>query len=445
MKRVLIITYYWPPSGGSGVQRWLKMSKYLPENGWQPVIYTAEDAEYPVEDSSLEQDVASEAEIIRRPIVEPYTFYKRFLGMKKGEKVKAGFINEGVKKSGWKESLSVWLRGNLFIPDARCWWIKPSVRYLSRYLKEHPVDAMISTGPPHSMHLIAKALHKKFNIPWVADFRDPWTDIDFYKDLKLTRCADRKHHRLEHQVLTEATKVVTVGWDCAKGLKSHGAKYVTVITNGFDETFVETHGRASLQEHQQEHETLPFTMSHIGIVGANRNPETFWSAVADLVETFPETSLKPSIKIRLIGQVDNSVIKSIKRNNIEKYIEIIPYIPHNQVIAEQKKSDVLLLFVNNTPNAKGILTGKIFEYMASGRPILCIGPEDGDSARILNETQTGITIDFNDKERMKYVILDLMKKHQENQLVTKNSTAIEQYSRRNLTKKYAELLNGLIQ
>ena len=442
MKRVLIITYYWPPSGGSGVQRWLKMSKYLPENGWQPVIYTADDAEYPVEDASLEQDVTPEAEVIRRPIVEPYTFYKKFLGMKKGEKVKAGFINEGAKKIGWKENLSVWLRGNFFIPDARCWWVRPSVRYLSNYLKEHPVDAIISTGPPHSMHLIARALHKKFNIPWVADFRDPWTDIDFYKDLKLTRCADRKHHRLEHQVLTEATKVVTVGWDCAKGLESHGAKDVAVITNGYDDFSVETHGRASLHDDEREHETLPFTMSHIGIVGANRNPETLWSAIADIVETQNFVSLP--IRIRLIGQVDNSVVESIKRNRIEKNVEIIPYIPHNQVIAEQQKSDVLLLFVNNTPNAKGILTGKIFEYMASGRPILCIGPEDGDSARILNETQTGITVDFDDKEKMKSVILDFMNKHKENQLVTKHSELVEKYSRRNLTKEFVKILNEII-
>ena len=441
MKRVLIITYYWPPSGGSGVQRWLKMSKYLPENGWQPVIYTAEDAEYPVEDASLEQDVAPEAEIIRRPIVEPYTFYKKFLGMKKGEKVKAGFINEGAKKSGWKEKLSVWLRGNFFIPDARCWWVRPSVRYLKKYLKEHPVDAIISTGPPHSMHLIAKKLHKKYNIPWIADFRDPWTDIDFYKDLKLTRCADRKHHRLEHQVLTEATKVVTVGWNCARGLENHGAKDVVVITNGYDidTMIVETQNFVSLRKHQ----TLPFTMSHIGIIGENRNPEMFWQSIADIVETFPETSPNPSIKIRLIGQIDNSVIESIKRNKIEKYVEIIPYIPHNQVIAEQQKTDVLLLFVNNTPNAKGILTGKIFEYMASGRPILCIGPEDGDSARILNETKTGITVDFNDKEKMKSVILDLMIKHNDNQLITNNITAVEKYSRRNLTKEYVRLLSDI--
>ena len=423
MKRVLIITYYWPPSGGSGVQRWLKMSKYLPENGWQPVIYTAEDAEYPVEDQSLMNDVAPEAEVIRQPIVEPYTFYKKFLGIKKGEKVKAGFINDGAKKTGWKENLSVWLRGNLFIPDARCWWIRPSVRFLKRYLKEHPVDAIISTGPPHSMHLIAKELHKKFNIPWVADFRDPWTDIDFYKDLKLTRRSDRKHHRLERQVLSEATRVVTVGWDCAKGLENHGANNVAVITNGYD--FFDI----SNENYQK---TSILTMSHIGIIGANRNPEMFWEAISEL--DIP-------MKIRLIGQIDNSVIESIKRHNIENYVEIIPYIPHNQVIEEQQKSDVLLLFVNNTPNAKGILTGKLFEYIASDRPILSIGPENGDSARILNETQSGVTVDFNDKEKMKSVIRDFVEKYNDNQLITRHNEMVEKYSRRNLTKDFVKLLN----
>ena len=434
MKRVLIITYYWPPSGGSGVQRWLKMSKYLPENGWQPVIYTADNAEYPVEDASLEKDVPLEAEVLRRPIVEPYAFYKKFLGIKKGEKVKAGFINEGAKKSGWKENLSVWLRGNLFIPDARCWWIKPSIKYLTKYLKEHPVDAIISTGPPHSMHLIASALHKKLNIPWVADFRDPWTDIDFYKDLKLTCFADRKHHRLEHKVLTEATKVVTVSWDCAKGLESHGAKDVAVITNGYDDINSGEANQNSSQNNYQHQSVL--TMSHIGIIGANRNPDTFWNAVSEVADS--------NMRIRLIGQIDNSVVDTIKRVGIEKYVEIIPYMPHDQAIIEQQKSDVLLLFVNNTPNAKGILTGKLFEYMASGRPILCIGPEDGDSARILNETQTGVTVDFSDKEKMKSVILDFIKKHQENQLGIMRNESIEKYSRRNLAKAFADILNEII-
>ena len=436
MKRVLIITYYWPPSGGSGVQRWLKMSKYLPENGWQPFIYTADGAEYPVEDLSLEKDVASEAEIIRRPIVEPYSFYKKFLGIKKDEKIKAGFINEGKKKSAWKENISIWLRGNLFIPDARCWWIKPSVRYLKKYLQKNPVDAIISTGPPHSMHLIAKELHKKFNIPWIADFRDPWTDIDFFSELKLTKRSLKKHHRLQYQVLTEANKVVTVGWDWAKGLESHGAKDVAVITNGYDFNIEELKTKSDLSQ--------SFTMSHVGIVGAARNATKFWEVLGELIKDENQSEFFNLLKIRLIGQVDNSVLLSIKENSLENHVEIIPYIPHEKVIIEQSSSQVLLLFVNNSPNAKGILTGKIFEYMASGRPILAIGPKDGDTAIILDETKSGVIVDFEDKEGMKKVILDLFEKYKDNQLLTKENESVKKYSRRALAKEYVNLIERIL-
>lgn len=437
MKRLLIITYYWPPSGGSGVQRWLKMSKYLPENGWQPVIYTADGAEYPVEDLSLEKDVAPEAEIVRYPIIEPYSFYKKFLGIKKDEKIKAGFINEGKKKSAWKENISVWLRGNLFIPDARCWWIRPSVRFLKNYLEKNPVDAIISTGPPHSLHLIAKKLHKKFNIPWIADFRDPWTDIDFFSELKLTKRSLKKHHRLQYQVLTEADKVVTVGWDWAKGLESHGAKDVAVITNGYDFNIDEKSGDVELSKE--------FTMSHVGIVGAARNAVVFWEALGELIKDNSLEDFSKLLKIRLIGQVDNSVIESVKKNNLENNVEIIPYIPHEKVIKEQCSSQVLLLFVNNSPNAKGILTGKIFEYMASGRPILAIGPKDGDTAIILEKTNSGLIVDFDDKEGMKNIIIDLFNKFKENQLVTKKNEIVEKYSRRALAKEYVQLIENTVE
>lgn len=437
MKHVLIITYYWPPSGGSGVQRWLKMSKYLPENGWQPVIYTADEAEYPVEDLSLEKDVAPEAEVIRRKIVEPYSFYKKFLGIKKNEKIKAGFINEGKKKSSWKENVSVWLRGNLFIPDARCWWIRPSVRFLKKYLQSNPVDAIISTGPPHSMHLIAKELHKKFNIPWIADFRDPWTDIDFFSELKLTKRSLRKHHRLQHQVLTEADKVVTVGWDWAKGLESHGAKDVAVITNGYDFNIEEQSHKIDLSQ--------DFTMSHVGIIGAARNAVKFWEALGELLKENTLDEFSKLLKIRLIGQVDNSVVESIRKNDLEKNVEIIPYIPHEEVILEQCSSQVLLLFINNSPNAKGIMTGKIFEYMASGRPIFAIGPEDGDTAIILDKTNSGFVIDFDDKERMKAAITDMFNKYKNNQLPTKKNEIVENYSRRSLAKEYVNLIERTLE
>ena len=436
MKRVLIITYYWPPSGGSGVQRWLKMSKYLPENGWQPVIYTAKDAEYPVEDKSLEKDVTPEAEVIRRPIVEPYSFYKKFLGIKKGEKVKAGFINEGKKKSSWKENLSVWLRGNFFIPDARCWWIKPSVRFLKKYLKEHPVDAMISTGPPHSMHLIAKALHTKLNIPWVADFRDPWTEIDYYDKFKLTRWADRKHHRLEHEVLSTADKVVTVSPNWASRLDRLGAKGALTIYNGYD-------GGDSTQKTS----SLPkeFTLTYLGVLSAIQNPENLWKAIGELINENDDFS--KDFRINIIGQIDSSVKQSIEDNKLSDYVTFSPYISHDKVSQVQKNTTMLLLLLmpDTEIRAKGLLTGKMFEYLASGRPILCIGPEDGDAAHIINECNAGATAGFDNKEKIKEIIKDYYNRFITTGLPDNTTASIEKYSRKALAKEYSKLLEGLSQ
>lgn len=434
MKRVLIITYYWPPSGGSGVQRWLMMSKYLPENGWQPVIYTPENPESPVADPTLLTNVCAEAEVIKRPIVEPYSYYKRFIGAKKEQTIKVGFTNEDKQENGWKQNITRWIRGNMFIPDARCWWIKPSVKYLTRYLKEHPVDAIISTGPPHSMHLIAMKLHEKLHIPWVADFRDPWTEIDFYQDLHLSRWADRKHHRLEKQVLTKADRVVTVGWDWAEGLKRHGAPQVDVILNGFDWSSEPTSQQIPLSR--------KFTLSHIGLLGPTRNNPTFWHALGELTNQYEE--IRHHLDIQLIGQVDSSAIKSIDESGLSEFVTHFPHIPHDEVMQKQCASQVLLLFVNNTPNAKGIMTGKLFEYFSSGRPILCIGPEDGDAAHIISEVNAGVTIGFEEKEKMKEHLLALFEKYQSGKLECNNGTSIECYSRKALAKEYVRILNHLI-
>lgn len=434
MKRVLIITYYWPPSGGSGVQRWLKMSKYLPEYGWQPVIYTPEEGEYPILDASLEKDVAPEAEIIRRPIVEPYTLYKKFLGIKKSESVKVGFIKENRKKLGWKENFSRWIRGNCFIPDARCWWVKPSVNYLKSYLKAHPVDAIVSTGPPHSMHLIAMKLKEATGIHWIADFRDPWTEIDYYGDLRLTRWADRKHHRLEYEVLTKADKVVTIGWDCAKSLGRLGNRNVCVIPNGFDWE-VDAKPKEILLSQE-------FTLTHLGIVTPSRNAPQLWAALKELKEE--DETFGKNLKISLVGQIDQSVLENLYAVGLKENTEIVPYIPHEQIQQAQGASQVLLLLVNNTPNAKGILTGKIFEYLASGRPILCIGPEDGDAAHILSETKAGVTVSFEDKEKMKEVVKVLYHKYLEKALPFNNSKEIEKYSRKAQAEEYAKLLEKTI-
>lgn len=436
MKRVLIITYYWPPSGGSGVQRWLKMSKYLPEYGWQPVVYTAEGAEYPVEDPSLEKDVRPEVEVIRQPITEPYSFYKKFLGMKKEQKVKAGFIDDTGHKQGWKERLSIWIRGNFFIPDARCWWVKPSVKYLKSYLKEHPVDAIISTGPPHSMHLIAMQLKEALGIPWIADFRDPWTEIDYYSKLRLTRWADRKHHRLEHEVLTKADKVVTVSPNWACRLEALGAPKADVVYNGFDESDLGQTGDAFVSD--------KFTLTYLGVLFKVRNPECLWQALGELVTE--DTRFAEKLQVKLIGQVDKEVTQTITRNGLKDHVVLSPYIPHNQVADALQQSSVLLLplMSNDESDTLGLIPAKVFEYMASGRPILCIGPTNGDTAKILDETQAGVTIGFEDKEKMKETIKSLYLKHQGNGLPDNDTVSIGKYSRRALTAGYVNLL-GIFQ
>ena len=211
-KKVLIVTYYWPPSGGAGVQRWLKFVKYLRDFGWEPIVYTPENPEYPSEDYSLYKDIPEGVEVIKTPIWEPYNIYRNLFG-KKGQKINAGFISE-TKKSGWKERLSIWIRGNFLIPDPRLFWVKPSIKYLKEYLEHNPVEAIVTTGPPHSMHMIGLGLKKLHpDVPWIADFRDPWTNIDFYKELNLTYLADKRHHQLEKQVIQSADCVVVVSND----------------------------------------------------------------------------------------------------------------------------------------------------------------------------------------------------------------------------------------
>lgn len=435
MKRVLIITYYWPPSGGSGVQRWLKMSKYLPEYGWQPVIYTTENAEYPIIDHSLEKDVAPNIEVIRRPINEPYSAYKKFLGIKKEETVKMGFIQEKEKNKSWKSDLSLWVRGNFFIPDARCGWVKPSVRFLKEYLNEHPVDAIISTGPPHSMHLIALKLKKALGLPWIADFRDPWTEIDYYNDLHLTAWADRKHHRLEQEVLTKADKVVTVAPDGARRLGRLGNRNVRTIYNGFDR---DDDAQTPVNLSEQ------FTITYLGVLSKIQNPSNLWQALAELIKE--DSKFDKSLRINMIGQIDSAVVSSINENGLTQHVAYSPYMPHDQVSAVHRSSTLLLLLLmpDSEPRAKGLLTGKLFEYMASGRPILCIGPEDGDAARILRETGAGQTISFEDKEKMKEALKNLYQRYLENTLEGNTNPKVENYSRQVMTQQYAALLNQAI-
>jgi glycosyltransferase involved in cell wall biosynthesis len=431
MKKVLVITYYWPPSGGSGVQRWLKCVRYLRDFGWEPVVYTALDSEYPVIDETLQAQIPAGVEVIRRPIWEPYKLYKRFTGQKKDQRVVSGFLNE--KKPSMSRRISMWIRGNVFIPDARKFWIKPSVRFLLAYLKEHPVDAIVSTGPPHSMHLIAMGVKQKSGLPWLADFRDPWTNIDFYKELMLSEWADKKHHRLEKAVLTKADRVVVVGNQMKEEFEALSGRKVDVVTNGYDE--------ADLQPQPKEVRDKKFSLIHIGLLNQHRNHEAFWEACAELKNELP--GFAEDLVVKLVGKADVSASASIARNGMEAQLEMIDYLPQNEAVQQQGRAQVLILSINDTPNARGVITGKIFEYLASGRPILCIGPEDGDAAHIIQEANAGLVAGFRNKEKLKAHIAHYYDLYKRDALEVQ-SQGVAAFSRKGLTGKFAEILEAII-
>lgn len=371
MKRVLVITYYWPPNGGAGVYRWLKLTKYLPENGWKPIVYTPEAPELTAYDPTLAQDIGPEVEVIKRPITEPFSLYKRFTGRAQTEKVQTGFLNES-GRTGWRDRLALWVRSNFFIPDARVWWVRPSVRFLTEHLREHPVDAIITTGPPHSMHLIGLGLKRRLGLPWLADFRDPWTDIDYYGQLRLTRWADRRHHRLERDVLRAADRVVTVSWHWAGDLAKLGDRPVDVVTNGFDPADSAT-GPVPVDD--------AWSLVHVGAMSPTRDMPGLWRRLAGMCRTDAEFAQR--FRLRFVGPVDSGVLASIAAAGLGDHVEKRGRVPHDQALREMRRARVLLLPVNDTPNSMGILPGKLFEYLAVQRPILAVGPAEGDIARVL--------------------------------------------------------------
>jgi len=431
MKKVLIITYYWPPTGGAGVQRWLKFSKYFRQFGWEPVIYTPSNPDFPINDDTLLKDIPKDLTVLKTRITEPYDMYRKIMGKKKTETVNQGFLSEG-KENTLLQSAMIWVRGNFFIPDARKFWIKPSVSYLSDYLKENRIDAIISTGPPHSMHLIALGLKHKFNMPWIADFRDPWTQIDFYSQLKLSSYADNKHKQLENQVLTTADKVVTISPTCGTDLEKLGNRKVDVITNGFDTDDFLFNSDLSLLD--------GFLIHHIGALNKDRNPYTLWKVLGDLCKENAE--LKKDLILRFTGKTDAVVFETLKQHGLENNFQRSEYMPHSEVVKLMSQSPVLLLALNNTPNNAGVLSGKLFEYLAAKRPIFGIGLPDADAASILKETQAGTMVDFDDYEGTKKQITQLYQKYKTGNLKIE-SNSIDKYSRENCAKDYAALLNEI--
>ena len=425
-KKVLIITYYWPPSGGSGVQRWLHFSRYLSQLGWEPIIYTPENAEAPVEDNSLLDGLTESIHVIKYPIWEPFNAYKALTG-KKGKKLQTGFLNEGGKQDKkWLQKLSLWMRANLFIPDAKKFWIKPSIKQLTDFLTEHPVDLIVSTGPPHTTHLIALGLKRATGTPWLADFRDPWTNIDWFDKLPMTRLAIARHKKLEQAVLREATGITCVSRTWTQEFEVLANRPVKLITNGF---------APSDFAHFDKKPDAGFTILHTGSLNADRNPVFFWRFLAE--EVSRNTMLKSNLKIQLVGAVDVSVLQSLNELGLSSYLDQKPFIPHQEVIELMSSCSLLLLPLNNVKNQQGIIPGKLFEYLASNQAILAIGPKTGDSAQILQEQASTLVIDFN--EMLTWSQIESLC---ENKI--DRSETLQKYSRQELAKEMSQYLTELM-
>lgn len=425
MKKVLIITYYWPPAGGPGVQRWLKFVKYLPEFGIEPIVYIPENPTYPIIDEAFSKDVSPNLTVIKRKIFEPYGFASMFY-KNKVRKMSAGIIPNNAKQS-FSEKLALWVRGNLFIPDARVFWVRPSVNFLEKYIQEHAIDTVITTGPPHSLHLIGIKLQKRLNVKWIADFRDPWTTIGYQKDLKLSRYSEFKHKRLERRVLKAADQVIVTSRTTKADFSRITTKPIEIITNGFDQEKVST----GMLDHK-------FSLAHIGSLLSERNPLFLWQTLSEIVSEVPGFS--DHLEIKLIGTLSAEVLESIRLYQLEDFMNNLGYVPHDEAIAHQRSSQVLLLIEINSLHTRSIIPGKLFEYMVSGRPIVAIGPNGSDFAEIIENTSTGIFIDYAGKDLLKRTILALYESYLDGNL-TVEPVELDQYSRRNLTQKLAELLS----
>ena len=417
MKRLLIITYYWPPTGGSGVQRWVKFSKYLPEFGWQPVVYTPENPEQLARDESLLKDIPDCAEVIKTRILEPYALYRRLTGGKQGQEVNP--VN--AQKKNWKQRLSLWVRGNCFVPDPRVSWVRPSLRFLKKYLAEHPVDAVVTTGPPHSVHLIGRGLKRALGLHWIADFRDPWTEMFYYKHLGLGAAADRRHRRLEQSVLDEADTVISVSPPVRDDFQAKTKTPVVLITNGFDESdFPACHAERS--------EASEFRLVHTGLFAADGNPLNLWDALARRCEADP--AFRTRLEIRLAGKVDAAITEAIRTRGLGGNLVDLGYLPHDETVREQRAADILLLPLRQEPEYAKVLPGKIFEYLAARRPVLGIGDEDGAAATILRDTGAGEMFGWDKKDEL-LAFLDAPHPEPE---------GIEKYTRRALTAQLTQIL-----
>ena len=424
MKKVLIISYYWPPAGGSGVQRWLKFAKYLPNNNWEPIIYTPKNPYLEIKDKELLNHTSSEVEVWKTPIWEPYILKDQLLG-KENKTQSSGVVSN---KRSFKNRLLNWIRGNVFVPDPKVYWVKPSVKYLNDKIKERKIEYIITTGPPHSMHLIGLALKKEMpHLKWISDFRDPWSELDLLSEFYLSNSTREKHQKLEKEVLKTADVILTVSETWVKDLKRLGAKRVELITNGYDIDDFEIKPKKNDK----------FIIGHYGLLNHLRNPSNLWKVLNVLCDE--NEYFKSKLEIHFSGNIDEQVISEVESfTNLKDKVKKLGYLSHTNVLYQYNEASVLLLLLFNSRSGVGNYPAKIFEYLASKKPILAFGPENSDVERLLLRTNNSSYFSYEDMN-----IRDSILKYFNYSFTKSTGIKIEDYSRERLTKNLANILDTL--
>ncbi|MFY0628136.1 MAG: glycosyl transferase [Reichenbachiella sp.] len=429
--KVLIITYYWPPSGGGGVQRWLKFSKYLPEFGWEPIIFTPENPEFELKDESLFNDVHESIEVLKFPIWEPFSIYKKMFSKSASKNLKQGVVKEKSQLSVF-DKMIVWIRGNIFIPDPRVFWVKPSVKFLCDYIQDNEIDIVVTSGPPHSMHLIGRGLKRKIGVEWIADFRDPWSDWDILDKLKTSGIAKAIHKRKELTVLNEADIVLTVtnrlGSLFAKKIESTKTK---VITNGIDESDI------TIDEPQFN----KFRITHIGLLNDLRDPTELWNVLSELCNE--NEDFKSDLEILLAGTISSTILAKLNSVDISREsIVVKDYIEHQDVFKYYQQSTILLLLMNQTSNADWLIPAKLFEYLGANKEVLALGSQESEVHEILKNAGNDGVLEYSNRVKLK----DRIMKSYENFKVQKKTTnyiGVENFYRKNLTQELVSLLDDI--
>jgi glycosyltransferase involved in cell wall biosynthesis len=431
LKHVLFITYYFPPSGGSGVQRPLKFVKYLPEFGWKVTVLTVDPAfaSYPDLDVLQEAEIGPDTIVIKTRSWDPYSAYARWTGKKKSDAVGVGFL--GADHASFKEKIARWIRANLFLPDARVGWVKHARKAGLDAMVMHSFDAIVSTGPPHSSHLIAAFLAKKSNTPWLADIRDAWPDVAYASMLPTSSMARKRDLRIRDRTLKQATACVAVTEDLRNSMQKAVGRPFSLIRNGFDPADFD-----GLIPKKNDN----FTLVHTGNMSPARNPEPIWTLLSDM----SSSERWPALRIQCIGNVDSTILTDANRAGAEDRFEIVSYVPHAEALSYTQSASLLLLPINRVNDAAGIVTGKIYEYIASGRPILGLGDPSGEAANILKETGAGVMFSYEDTEEIGAFI----DRHYAAwlaglPLLGANQQRAAAYSRRSQTDQLATLLNSI--